>query len=150
MKKTILSLAIALTGLGTQAQVCTPNPLYTDSIFGIWPDTTDNLASGMVGVAYFQDINLIVPQDAGLIDSQFAGIMLDSVQLTGLTGLPPGLSYACASQTGGACTYLTGVLGCAVITGNPTTAGEYPLTIDVTAYTTFFGSPVPVPQSVSG
>lgn len=153
MKQLVLASLFVATVGSVSAQVCTPNPLYADSLFGVWPDTTTNFASGTVGVPYYQTLDLIVPQDAGNVDPQFAGVLLDSVifsTTTGITGLPPGLSVACASQTPQPCTYLTGQLGCGVIQGTPTTAGVYPLTLNVTAYASLFGQTLPIDQSFGG
>jgi hypothetical protein len=150
MKKLLLASFLVAAASSASAQVCTPDPLYADSVFGVWPDTTTNFAPGVVGVPYFQTLNLIVPQDAGSVDPQFAGVLLDSVAFNGVTGLPPGLTVACASQTPATCSYLTGQLGCGVIQGTPTTAGVYPLTLNVTAYASLFGSVLPVDQSFGG
>ncbi|MCB0764093.1 MAG: T9SS type A sorting domain-containing protein [Flavobacteriales bacterium] len=150
MKHLLLAVFLAGSAANAFAQPCIPDPLYADSLYGIWPDTVDNFATGTVGVAYFQSLNLIVPQDAGLINPTFNGVTLDSVALNGVTGLPPGLTYACASQSPAPCTFMTAQLGCAVIEGTPTTAGLYPLSIDVTAYTNLFGNVIPIPQSFGG
>ncbi len=149
MKQTLLSLSLFLVASATSAQ-CIPNPLYADSAFGVWPDTTENFAPGMVNVFYSDTLNMIVPQDAGEIDPQFAGLMLDSVRMNNISGLPPGLAVACNSQTGAVCTYLTGILGCGVIEGTPTIEGVYPLTINVTAFANVLGNPVPVDYPFSG
>jgi len=150
MKKLLLaSVFLASAGLAS-AQVCTPNPLYADSLFGVWPDTTTNFVPGIVGEPYFQALDLIVPQDAGAVNPNFNGVLLDSVKFVGINGLPPGLSIACASQTAAPCTYLTGQLGCGVIQGTPTTAGVYPLTLTVTAYAALFGTALPIDQSFGG
>lgn len=149
MRRTLLFAALALTGFAASAQ-CTPDPLYADSVFGVWPDTTENFVSGEVGVFYSDTLNLIVPENAQDIDPGYPAVTIDSVQMTGVSGLPAGLAVYCNSQTGGACTYLPTVLGCGLIEGTPTTAGTYPLTIDVTAWFTFFGTPQPFPTSFSG
>ncbi len=149
MKHTLLSLSLVLTASAASAQ-CIPNPLYADSAFGVWPDTTENFAVGMVNVFYSDTLNMIVPQDAGEIDPQFAGLALDSVRLNNIAGLPPGLVVNCNSQTGAQCTYLTGILGCGSIEGTPTSEGVYPLTINVTAFANLLGNPVPVDYPFSG
>ena len=149
MKRTLLCASIALTGIGAFAQ-CTPNALYADSVFGVWPDTTENFVDGEVGVFYSDTLNLIVPLNAQDVDPGLPDLDLDSVQLDAINGLPPGLAVACNSQTPAPCTFLTGVLGCGLIEGTPTTAGTYPITLDVIAYTVIFGSPAGIPQSFSG
>ncbi len=149
MRKLLPLLFIAI-GSAAIAQPCTPNPLYADSIFGVWPDTTTNFVWGALGEPYFQDLNLIVPEDAGVIDPNFSGQIIDSVAFTGINGLPNGLIVVCASQTGAPCTYITGQLGCGVIQGIPTEFGQFPLVLNVLAYTTFFGNVIPVPYSFSG
>lgn len=153
MKKLLLASVLVIAAASAAGQACVPNLLYADSVFGVWPDTTTNFANGVVGVPYSQSLDLIVPQNAGDVDPQFNGVMLDSVAfstVTGLTGLPPGLSVACATQTPAPCTYLTGQLGCGIIIGTPTTAGFYPLTLSVTAYAALFGSVLPIDQSFGG
>lgn len=149
MKHFLLVGSFILAAGAANAQ-CVPNPLYVDSLYGIWPDTVDNFAAGVVGTPYFQQIDIIVPQDAGLVDPSFAGVLIDSIALNSVVGLPPGLNYACNSHTSANCTFLTAQLGCAVITGTPTTAGEYPLTLVVTAHASLFGFPVPIDQEFGG
>ena len=72
-----LLASIAVVGaVAAMAQPCTPDPQYTDSLFGVWPDTTENFAPAFLGQDYQQVLNLKVPQDAGTIDPQFAGVVL--------------------------------------------------------------------------
>lgn len=148
MRTLLATAALALT-LGASAQ-CTPNPLYQDSLFGVWPDTVENFANGMVQVFYSDTLNIIIPQDAGLINPDFSGVMLDSVVFNGIDGLPAGIAVQCNSQTPSPCTFLTGQLGCGLLEGTPTVEGAYPLTINVTAYTTIFSTVIPIPYSFEG
>ncbi len=150
MRRTILLLATALTVGASHAQ-CTPDPLYADSVFGVWPDTTENFMSGVLGQFYTDTLNLIVPTNAADIpaDPPYPAITIDSIQLAGVTGLPPGLSVSCNSQTAGPCTYLPSVLGCGLIEGTPTQAGTYPITLDVVAWFTFI-FPQSLPASFGG
>lgn len=150
MIRTATLLPAALLAAKAFAQPCTPNPLYADSVFGIWPDTTTNFAPAMVGVPYSQDLNLIVPLNAQDINPTFPAVVIDSVVFDGVTGLPNGLTVACASQTPAPCTYLPSVLGCGIIQGTPTTVGEYPLSLTVTGYFTLFGTAVPYPITFTG
>ena len=149
MKKLLLSLTLIATAAAASAQ-CTPDPLYQDSIFGVWPDTIDDFAPGEVGVPYSDQIDFLIPTDAGDVDPNLAGQTIDSVKLDNIQGMPPGLSFACNSHTNAPCTFLSSVLGCGLIEGTPTTAGSYPLTINVTAYVLFLGNPVAVPYPFDG
>lgn len=147
MKKTILAAVLVISGANAMGQ-CTPNQLYADSIYGVWPDTTENFPSGVLNVFYSDTLNILVPSDAGLVNPNYAGITIDSVALTGVDNLPPGLSVVCNSQTGAACTFLTSQLGCGLIEGTPTTAGTYDMTINVLAYA--LGGFAQVPQAFTG
>lgn len=147
MRKAILAASLAITGANAIGQ-CTPNLLYTDSVYGVWPDTTENFAGGVLNVFYSDTLNILVPTDAGLIDSQYSGVNIDSVALTSVDNLPPGLSVLCNSQTGAACTFLSSQLGCGLIEGTPTTAGVFDMTINVIAYA--FGGFVQVAQPFNG
>lgn len=150
MKHLVLCLAAAGLTTSAFAQPCTPNPLYADSVFGVWPDTTENFVDGYLGVPYTQDLNLIVPVSATDINPDFPDVAIDSVVFNGVSNLPPGLSVTCASQTPAACTYLPTILGCGVISGTPTQVGVYDMTVDVTGYFSLFGNPVPYPISFEG
>ena len=147
MKKALLAASLVVSAAAANGQ-CTPNQLYADSIYGVWPDTTENFASGVLNSFYSDTLNILVPMDAGLVDPNFAGINIDSVALTGVDNLPPGLSVTCNSQTAAECTFLTSQLGCGLIEGTPTTAGIYEMTINVLAYA--LGGFAQVPQSFSG
>ncbi|MBL8010803.1 MAG: T9SS type A sorting domain-containing protein [Flavobacteriales bacterium] len=150
MTKHLLAAALLAAGTQTASAQCTPDPLYADSVYGVWPDTITDFAPGVLNVFYSDTLNLLVPSDAGLINPGFAGFTIDSVQFTGVTNLPPGLSVVCNSQTSASCTYLTSNVGCGLIEGTPTTAGTYDMTLNVLAYVSLLGQPVPVPQSFDG
>ena len=149
MKQVLLSLCLFVVALGDTNAQCTPNPLFQDSLFGVWPDTINNLLSGEMGVFYSDTMNIIIPVDAGNIDPLFAGTVIDSMQLDVITGLPPGLNIDCNSQTGGPCTLLPRQLGCLLIEGIPTQNGSFPITVDVTGFTTVV-IPISVPFSFTG
>ena len=53
MRKIILTLSIALFFINQmEAQSCTPDTIYQDSSFGIWPDTAQDLPPAAAGIAY--------------------------------------------------------------------------------------------------
>jgi hypothetical protein len=149
MKKAVLALVLMSGSMAASAQ-CVPNPIYQDSVYGAWPDTTENFASGQLGIFYSDTLYLLVPNDAGLIDPNFDGYQIDSVALNGVSNLPPGITVICNSQTPAPCTFLPNQVGCGLLEGTPTQAGTYEMTVDVTAYSFFFGFVVPVPQSFEG
>jgi hypothetical protein len=127
-----------------------PNALYADSVYGVWPDTTENFANGVLNVFYSDTLDILVPADAGLVDPAFDGFTIDSVALDDVTNLPPGLSVGCNSQTSAPCTFLSSQLGCGLIEGVPTQAGTYSIELSVTAFTNLAGFVIPVPQTFSG
>lgn len=150
MSRPILSFVLACLGVSASAQ-CTPNQLYADSVYGVWPDTTENFMPGMVDVYYSDTLNLLVPSDATLVsDLVPAGTVIDSIQVTSVSGLPPGLTVTCNSQTGAACSYLPNMVGCGLISGTPTTAGTYNVTVNVLAFVSFFGFPASQEQAFPG
>lgn len=103
---------------------------------GVYPDSATGLASGTVGVAYDQVIQLKVPVDTVVfIFGVPITITIDSVHLAAFNGLPPGLTYTCSAPN---CTFLGGSNGCADILGIPTAAGHYPLTAITNTYASGF------------
>ncbi len=147
MKQTILAAGFLLAGLNTFGQ-CVPNQLYADSIYGVWPDTTENFVGGLLNVFYSDTLNILVPSEAGLIDPEYEGVTIDSVALLSVDNLPAGLAVNCNSQTSAPCTFITGQLGCGLIEGTPTTAGTYEMTLNVRAYA--FGGFIQVDQPFGG
>ena len=148
MKKLILSaITIVVCVAGLNAQVCTPDPLYMDSVFGAWPDTTTNFPPGSEGVFYSEVLDFKVPLLATDVDPTLPALDVDSFHVDDVVGLPPGLGYECGGN--GSCTFLGGDQGCAVLSGTPTTAGSYDVTIETTGYG-FLGVLIPVPYSFEG
>lgn len=149
MKKLLLSFLLVST-VGVAMSQCVPNEIYADSTFGVWPDTTTNFAPAGLDQPYTQQLDLIVPENAEDLGPGFPSLPLDSVQFEGVTGLPPGLTYDCNSQTPAECTYLPQQLGCGVISGTPTQAGVYELTLDVRGYSNLNGFVVDAAHTFTG
>lgn len=158
MKKLLLSFFfVGLAVVGVQAQSCTPGAAYpsanfADSTYGVWPDTLENFPPAYVGVAYSTDLNFKVPaQVTPELDPSGAavGSDIDNFTVTDVTGLPPGMTYACNISS---CQYDGGTLGCANVSGTCNTAGTYPVEIFVDAVILIEiipGFPTPVTQSTS-
>jgi len=149
MKRHPILALLALVGLEAAAQ-CTPNPLYQDSVFGVWPDTLTDFVSGQVGMFYSDTLNLIVPTNAQDINPNLPAVAIDSVQFIGVTGLPPGLSVSCNSQTPNTCTFLPTMLGCGLIEGIPTQDGFFAMDLNVRGYSNIGGFPIPFDQTFTG
>ena len=137
MKKSLLLISfIVLSALQIQAQ-CVPNTSNTTP--GITPDSATGLSAGTVGVLYSQVLQIFVPATTPVvIFGQTVTVTVVSVELNSLTGLPPGLTYACNPSN---CLFPGNSNGCADISGTPTVAGNYPLTAVITSTGTVFGQP---------
>jgi hypothetical protein len=158
MKKLlILSLSMFLLNAASWAQSCTPGANYADSLYGIWPDTTQNFPPSSANVAYSTDINFKVPDTlsselaaiVGNIPAAAIGAPINQFSVTGVSGLPTGFDYAC--NTSG-CVYSGGANGCANIYGTTGTEGTFPITIDVSVTVLISlipGFPTPLSQNFS-
>jgi len=152
MKRLLLSIAVMTFGASVAMAQCTPDitapaPNYADSTFGAWPDTTTNFVSGAVGIPYAQELQFKVPTDAGDVDPLLAGSTIQSFTVDAVNGLPPGLGYACNISN---CQFVGGTVGCALLSGTPTTLGTYPVTIDVTGVVVIFCFPANAPYTFVG
>ena len=145
--KRILLLSITFFSLQLINAQCSPDPLYSDSAWGIWPDPVTNFIGGDIGINYSQSVDFKVPFDAGLIDPAYTGQYIDSIVLNNVTNLPPGLIFSCNNSS---CTWHADSAGCALINGTPTTNGAYQISLDVTAWTTVFTLAFPVDYPYDG
>ena len=107
---------------------CVPDAIYSDSTWGIWPDTAQNFISGNSGTYYEQIVNFKIPTDAGDLIPSFAGYDVDSVSLISVDGIPPGISFSCNPPN---CTWLGGEQGCATISGIPTKDSTYQIELKI-------------------
>lgn len=150
MKRALPAIFALIFAASASAQ-CTPNQLYADSVFGVWPDTTQGFDPGVLGVFYSDTLNILTPTNAGDIDPLLSLFTIDSIALDSASGLPPGLSIICNSQTGAACTYLPSQVGCGLIQGTPSVSGTFPISLWVTAFVhaPLFGQQE-LPQSFTG
>ena len=156
MKKLLLSvLAVASFSFVSNAQSCSPNAIYADSAYGVWPDTTTNLPLASQNVFYSTNLDFAVPATvtADLVGSDptaqaFIGSTINNFKVTGVDGLTPvSLQYVCSAPN---CQYPGGAHGCANVYGTPTQTGTFPLTINITANLTVFFQSLDYPTSFSG
>ena len=160
MRKIVIILTLTLSYILGFAQ-CTPNSLYQDSAYNIWPDTIQNLPHATQGVNYYTQIDLKTPTtliEAASGDSSITTIdtlgnsyyvgtwPVDSMVMVSTIGAPSGIILDCNTSN---CTFEGDVVGCANVYGTTNDpAGIYPITIEVNVYThgsiTVFGIPIPV------
>jgi hypothetical protein len=140
MKRLILFIAVLSFSVYHVIAQCTPDTSITHNEAGIYPDSATGLPHAVVGMAYSTVIQLKVLTDT-------SGVTVDSIDITGVTGLPPGFSYQC---TPASCHFPGGTDACILLTGPPPTAGMagqiYPLSVVATLY----GHLGPIPVSQSG
>lgn len=144
MNRILLAAFIIIISAVSGYSQCTPDPLYADSLFGVWPDTATNFVSGIINEPYFQQLDIAVPSNTDQVpglDFPFT-LAIDSGRVVNVIGLPNGLSFACASHTPAACTFLGGAHGCAIVEGTPTESGIFPITVLLEAYVIGFPSEV--------
>lgn len=132
MKKLLLfALMFTLIGGTMQAQECVPDSSIDPTMVGVFPlpDTVDSptsvLNSACVGTAYDMVFTAVVP--ASIMDP--IPLDLTSVRLDSITGLPPGLDYACEPND---CTFLGNSIGCVAINGTPTEDGTFDMVVHTT------------------
>ncbi|MBL0340516.1 MAG: T9SS type A sorting domain-containing protein [Bacteroidetes bacterium] len=133
---------LALTfSIGKSTAQCIPDVTLT--VPGIYPDSATGLPAGNVGQPYSEVIQARV-----LTDTVYNGLpaVISNITITGVTGLPPGLTYACNPAT---CIFPGGTNGCILLSGTPSVAGAFSVNVDLNINGSIFGVPVPpVAQSI--
>jgi len=163
IKKIVLTFSFVVYSLFSFSQ-CVPNPIYQDSMPNVWPST--GFPNGMVGVSYCQSWDMKTPStliDAALGDTAFVTIdtlgntiyigdfIVDSVVTIDVYDIPPGLLVECSTPS---CSYPGNQVGCADISGIPTTSGTYSTDILTNLYAhgvitlTVGGQPITTPVSL--
>ena len=147
MKKLLLLLTLVLGYSNINAQ-CTPDALYQDSLYGIWPDTIQNLPVCPQGITYHSELTIKTPStliEAAEGDStvtsfdtlgstfQIADWPVDSMSLAQILGMPNGLNLNCTTSD---CVIGGGILTCVSVDGSTSDpVGVYPVIILVDVYT---------------
>ena len=134
MKHALFLAAFSVLVVSAAAQ-CVPNTTITTP--GYYPDSATGLPHAIVGVPYSTDVQVLVPATYQIFN-------IDSVVLDSVGGLPPGFVTSCTPSS---CRLLPLANGCMLISGpafSAASAGSvFPLTIYLTGYLSFLGSPVP-------
>jgi len=156
MKKIILIsfLTFSFSFLFSQQEgsPCNPDPTLQDSVYVIIPDCTigDNLPQAYSGQNYTAVIQIKTPEKVGdVIDSAFvdlglptgpvdvSNVVVDSISIVSVTGLPTGISYECSSSN---CSFPGDAVGCVAVGGVTSDVGVHPINISINGYISFFGS----------
>jgi hypothetical protein len=127
IKRYILAASIVAASSGISNAQCTPDPIYADSSFNIWPDTSVNLPCAFADNAggYEAVINLKTLADTTINVTGFGDITayISAFRVNSVNGLPAGFSYA-SNQTpwnnGGTSPNFTSVQGCMAVLANQT------------------------------
>jgi len=142
MKLRLLVILCFVSALlsGTAFAQCTPD--LTITIPGIYPDSATGLPPGLAGQPYSEVIQARV-----LTDTVYNGFpaIISNITITGVTGLPPGLTYSCNPAS---CVFPGGSNGCLLLSGTPTVAGIYSINVDLDINGNIFGAGLTVPQSL--
>ena len=150
----LITLFVLFNGSSFGQQACTPDPQYTNTSTqnGVYPDTIVNFVPAYTGTPYSQTVTLVIPPDTQI--SIFPPIVLpwDSTVLTDVTGLPAGFTYACYNSSAKSylCSWKGNSIGCAILTGNPTTADVGTHALHFTTKNYVGGSSNPVNYIVEG
>lgn len=142
MKKLLLALFSVVAFSGMVNAQCTPDMSYAGDS-GIHPDSATNFAVAYVGVPYSQTVTAVIPADTCVVivtGFPCTTMSFDSVNVTSVTGLPPGYVFTCAVPN---CSFPGNSINCAIITGTsqPGDEGTYNLTINLDAYVGGFTIP---------
>ncbi len=123
---------------------CTPDPTCMD-VLNPGEICPENLPDGTVGVPYNQVVT-VIPPATGTVGGQTLTIL--KIKLKSVGNLPAGLSYQCSPANCEFAVTNPFTRYCILISGTPTTAGSYPLSITVTPYISVYGFPTPVTDQV--
>jgi Secretion system C-terminal sorting domain len=135
-----------ISNMTAQTPVCVPDPLYKDSLIGVFPSpkSATNPKGGITKAACIGEpytFNFTVK----LTDKVTVGAIVlpvDSVRIDSVNGLPKGLTYACSAKR---CNFVKNSSGCTIITGTPAATnkvGAYALKIKGKAFTS--GLPIDI------
>lgn len=99
---------------------------------------------GYVNAPYSEIIYYRAPDDTSA-QTQFGTVpvRVDSMEITGVDGLPNGFNYVCHVSN---CRFKGGEAGCLTVTGTPANIGTYPLKVYIRTYATIITPFAEIPQ----
>ncbi|MFM2135035.1 MAG: hypothetical protein RL021_435 [Bacteroidota bacterium] len=148
MRTSLLLCSIALLISGSAAAQCVPDTSITHNIPGVYPDTLTGLPHAALGQVYATTI-----QVKAVRDTVYQGLpaTIDSMVISGVTGLPSGFSYTCTPSS---CSFPGGSNGCILLQSSGPVAGPagvYPISVNLMNYGRLLGTiPATVPFSITG
>ncbi len=113
----LLLLLFFVAAVSATAQVCSPDPAYTQA--GIYPDSATGIPPAQEGSPYELIATVVSPTDTLAIvlpGTPAQVVLIDSIVLDTLLGLPAWASYTCEPN---GCAFPGGVPGCIFISGTP-------------------------------
>lgn len=151
MIKQLLAALICLIAATSASAQCIPDPIYADSTFNIWPDTTTNFECALADnpEGYNQVINLKTLTDTNFVVDLLGQSLtiegyIEAFRINAVDGLPEGFTYIPNTNiwaNGGTEPPFTPVQGCvSIIAGQSTLANliaenpdgiDFPLTVIV-------------------
>ena len=151
MKRSLLFCLFAvLSSISISAQFgeCTVDQeLWADSLIGVYPLPFDAIEAPTGGIpdsiCLNEDYQFIFTAVVGeMITVGALEVPIDELEITGISGLPEGLEYACDFPD---CKFPSDTTGCAVVYGkvtNPAFLGDNPITISAKVYTSILPLPL--------
>tara|TARA_B100000900_G_scaffold415626_2_gene446310 strand:- start:1198 stop:1986 length:789 start_codon:yes stop_codon:yes gene_type:complete len=137
MKRILLFTLIAFSvQIFAQNTPCVPDANNQDSLFGLWPDTIQNLPTANEGVYYESYVQLKTPAVASEVPDvpiQFSSLAIDSIGLVEALGMPSGIQMTCDEPN---CVYPGNSTGCINIFGTTNAVGVHDLEFKVDGWVT--------------
>ena len=129
MKKYLLLLTISMVAfLANSDAQCTPDAALNHTGF-----SPANLPPAYTDAPYSQTLSFYAVKDTTyLVNGNYYDVVIDSVQLMSLSGIPAGFTYNCLNR----CVIAGGQAGCALLSGSADTTqiGGYPITTHIQTY----------------
>lgn len=141
-----LVAGLMLFSAGSVAAQCQPDTNITGNVPGIYPDSATGLPHAFVGVDYSTTIQLKVVRDTTYLSLP---AVVDSMVITGVTGLPSGFTYSCTPSS---CSFPGNSDACILLEGPAPVAsqvGAYPITVALTVYGRVLGVPQTLPTTIT-
>lgn len=130
----LLPLAFISFNLNNLYSQCTPDVNCVD-LLNPGEICPLDLPNGTVGVPYSETVTILPPPTATI--GSYGTVTIYKIVITGVDNLPPGITYQ-ANATD----MFPGTRYCVLLSGTPTTAGTYPLSVKVMPYIEILGNPV--------